>query len=103
MIASVVTLTPVEASNSNSLNLFSITGSKTAPVPFPPNIETDFTDFTGISFSSNKTEWTVPAMTGLTNAVVPPTSVGASISILGGYTASYPEPPSETITSLSGP
>ena len=54
MIASVVTLTPVEASNSNSLNLFSITGSKTAPVPFPPNIETDFTDFTGISFSSNK-------------------------------------------------
>ena len=72
----------VLASNSTSLNLSPITGSRTHPEPFPPVIDTEITLSMSKSWGSTKTFFTVPVIIGSTKAVTP--VPGDDIEILGG-------------------
>ena len=69
-----------------SLYLVLKTGSKIAPLPFPPVIETEITLEISNSSGSTKTDLTDPDTTGWTSAFVP--TDGLEISIVGGFTTS---------------
>ena len=77
MVSSAISTPPprvlARLSNSTSLNLFPVIGSKVHPSPFPPVILTDRTSSTSKVCGSTRTSFTLPMMTGSTSAVTRPT------------------------------
>ena len=70
----ILTPPPLEAGaalNSTSLYLFDIIGASIAPVPLPPERETEITLSISTSFGSTITFFNDPKTTRLTKAVVP--------------------------------
>ena len=76
--------------NSKFLYCFEITGSKTAPSPFPPSIVTERTLEKLVSCGSTCISLTDPLTTGLITALapVPIPPVGAAANIVGGLITS---------------